>query len=93
MKKLAFLFIISLLFPISNALSETGYKYKKDVILQKNNREKLTSLGGDYAKDNWSVYYRGKKIEDASASSFKYLEDGYAKDNWNLFYRGKKTKD
>ncbi|MBQ1857077.1 MAG: DKNYY domain-containing protein, partial [Bacteroidales bacterium] len=35
-------------------------------------------------------YYKGKKIPDATAFSFKVLEKGYAKDSFNSYYRGKK---
>ncbi|MCS4227214.1 hypothetical protein KUH03_28305 [Sphingobacterium sp. E70] len=31
-------------------------------------------------------------MEDATASSFEYLEKGYAKDRWNQYYRGEKVK-
>ena len=38
------------------------------------------------------VYYRGLKVEGASASSFVDLGDGYGKDNWKVFYCGEEVK-
>ncbi|WP_304644685.1 DKNYY domain-containing protein [uncultured Duncaniella sp.] len=37
-----------------------------------------------------NVYFEGRKIQDASASSFAILHDGYAKDTWNTYYWGRK---
>ena len=48
---------------------------------------------GGYTKDSWSVYYRGRKVEGASASSFADLGGGYGKDNWKVFYEGREVKD
>ena len=45
-----------------------------------------------YSKDSWTVYYRGLKVEGASASSFVDLGDGYGKDNWKVFYCGEEVK-
>lgn len=50
-------------------------------------------MGGGYSKDNFDVYFRGRKIEDASASSFKYLGGGYGKDNWKVIYQGRVVED
>lgn len=36
------------------------------------------------------VYFDGREIEGASASSFSKLRDGYAKDTWNVYYCGVK---
>ena len=47
-------------------------------------------LRDGYAKDRWTVYYDGMKVEEASAGSFNCLKDGYAEDNWNTFYKGRK---
>lgn len=49
--------------------------------------------GGGYFKSNFDVFYDGRKIEDASASTFRELEDGYAKDAFNVYYRGRKVDD
>ena len=46
----------------------------------------------DYTKDSWSVYYRGRKVEGASVSSFADLGGGYGKDNWTVYYRGWKVE-
>ena len=48
-------------------------------------------LGGGYAKDSWSVYYRGRKVEGVSASSFEYLGGGYGKDPWKVVYQGREV--
>lgn len=47
---------------------------------------------GGYSKDNWTVYYQGRKVKGASASSFTDLGGGYGKDNWTVFYRGRKVE-
>ena len=49
-------------------------------------------LEGGYAKDSFSVYYRGEKVEGAMASSFKYTGNGYGQDHFNAYYKGKKLK-
>lgn len=46
-----------------------------------------------YVVDRWNVYYRGRKVEGASASSFKNLGGGYGKDAWSVFYGGVKIGD
>ena len=43
-----------------------------------------------YSKDSWTVYYRGLKVEGASASSFENIGKGYGKDAWSVYYRGEK---
>ena len=47
---------------------------------------------GAYSKDNWTVYYEGRKVKGASASSFTDLGGGYGKDAWTVFYRGRKVE-
>ena len=47
---------------------------------------------GTYTKDSWTVFYRGKPIPNASASSFENLGRGYGKDAWKVFYNGKAVK-
>ena len=44
-----------------------------------------------YSKDSWTVYYRGLKVEGASASSFVRLGGGYGKDKWKVFFHGRKV--
>ncbi len=39
------------------------------------------------------LFCRGEKVEDASASSFKYIGGGYGKDNWKVFYQGMVVKE
>ena len=57
-----------------------------------NDQQRFDPLGGDYAKDNFKVYYRGRELKDASVLSFEYLGGGYAKDNWRRYYKGRATK-
>ena len=45
-----------------------------------------------YVKDDWSVWYRGRKVEGAVASSFSDLGGGYGKDAWTVFYGGRKME-
>ncbi len=52
----------------------------------------ITPLNFGYAKDPWSVYFAGQKIEGASAMSFEVLSDGYAKDPWNVYFMGQKME-
>ncbi len=52
----------------------------------------IQPLAYGYAKDPWSVYFAGQKIEGASASNFQALHDGYAKDSWNVYYKGHKIE-
>ena len=49
------------------------------------------SRGRSYAKDAWNVYYRGWKVDGASASSFEDLGGGYGKDAWSVFFEGVKV--
>lgn len=49
-------------------------------------------MGGYQVMSN-SVLYNGRKIKDASASTFKILEDGYAKDAFEAYYLGNRIKD
>lgn len=43
-----------------------------------------------YYVGNDDVYFDGRVIEGASASSFSILRDGYAKDTWTVYYCGVK---
>ncbi|MCD8166390.1 MAG: DKNYY domain-containing protein [Bacteroides sp.] len=51
-------------------------------------QNKVTILGGGYAKDTWKVFYKGKVVKEASANSFTYLDGEYGKDTWKVFYKG-----
>ena len=53
---------------------------------------RVGSLGGGYGKDDWTVFFRGGKVREASASSFECLGGGYGKDAWNVFYMGRKLE-
>ena len=50
-------------------------------------------LGDGYAKDAFTVFYLGRKIDGASVTSFKLLGDGYAKDAFTVYFLGKKMDD
>lgn len=41
-----------------------------------------------YVVSRGVVYYNGREVEGAVASSFKNLGDGYAKDNFDVYYMG-----
>ena len=41
----------------------------------------------------FDVYFYGKKVSDASASSFSVDENGYAHDTFSTYYFGKKIGD
>ena len=47
---------------------------------------------GGYVQLNNTVLYQGRKLEGASAQSFRYLGKGYALDNWNVYFEGQKIK-
>ena len=47
-------------------------------------------LGGGYAKDAFTVFYCGEKVEGAMASTFKYTGEGYGQDTFDAYFRGKK---
>ena len=49
-------------------------------------------LKGEYAKDKYNVYFRGKKINDVDPTSYQQLSLSYAKDNKHVFYYGKPLK-
>ncbi len=55
-------------------------------------REENRERGG-YFKSTFDVFYNGRKIEDATPSSFQEIGGGYAKDAFNVYYRGKKVED
>ncbi len=53
----------------------------------------VTKIGaGDIPKTAGRYYYRGRKVEGASVSSFADLGGGYGKDNWTVYYRGWKVE-
>lgn len=52
-----------------------------------------TAFSDGYSKDNINVYYMGRKIEDATASSFHELDDGYAKDAFHVYFMGRNITD
>lgn len=50
------------------------------------------ALGDGYSKDDFNVYFNGRKIE-ALGMSFHRLGGGYGKDDFNVYYLGRKLKD
>lgn len=46
-----------------------------------------------YYKTTFRVYYDGKRVEDATAASFKELGGGYAKDAFRAYFYGERVKD
>ena len=50
-------------------------------------------MGFGYSKDAFDVYHNGKKMADASVSTFNVLTDGYAKDAFNAYFEGSKMAD
>ena len=46
-----------------------------------------------YYVTKFDVFFDGKKIKDASASTFKELGNGYAKDSFNVYYFGNTIPD
>lgn len=48
---------------------------------------------GGYYKTSFEVYFRGREISDAHASSFEILGDGYAKDSFHVYWRGEILDD
>ena len=45
-----------------------------------------------YLVSNDRVFFNGRRVDGATASSFAILKDGYAKDKWNVYYCGEKLK-
>ena len=37
-----------------------------------------------------TVFFQGRKVGGASASSFENIGKGYGKDAWSVYYRGEK---
>ena len=93
MKKLIALFILTLLYTHSADLLAIEHHSQESAKVKITCQRKITSLGGGYSKDDFSVYFRGEKLRGASASSFKYLGGGYGKDNWKVFYQGMVVKE
>ncbi|CAF3337386.1 unnamed protein product [Rotaria socialis] len=52
----------------------------------------MNNFGSGYSKDNFNVYFMGKKVPDTSVISFETVGRGYAKDNWSVYYRGEKMQ-
>lgn len=48
---------------------------------------------GDYYKTDFDVFYNGRKIEGAFASTFEILRDGYAKDAFHVYWKGNPVQD
>lgn len=48
---------------------------------------------GDYHKTAFDVFYNGRKIEGAFASTFEILKNGYAKDAFHVYWKGEVVQD
>lgn len=78
-------------------LRKSGYyKTSHDVLFNGKKIEGASAssfevLRGGYARDAFSIYFQGRKI-DASSSSFRYLGDGYAADAFDVYYFGQKIQ-
>ena len=46
-----------------------------------------------YTVGKYEVFYDGRPVKDASASTFDVLGDGYAKDRWTVYFEGIPVKD
>lgn len=46
-----------------------------------------------YVKDAWTVWFRGRAVEDASAQSFVDLGSGYGRDHWKVFFEGREIRE
>ena len=80
-----------------NPYYQEGYMVTSNAVLFNgkkisDNPRSFRDLGWGYGKDNFEVYYMGRKIEGAMNSSFKVLKDGYAEDSFETYYRGKVVK-
>lgn len=67
-----------------------------DIIYDRDDNEDYYNNGYEtsrYHKTNFDVFYNGKKLDDASPSTFKEIGRGYAKDAFNVYYRGNKVED
>ena len=60
-----------------------GQRHKHHGKIKRHRREK-------YIVTDFDVFYGGRKVEGASAMSFKVLGRGYAKDDFGAYYKGKK---
>lgn len=45
-------------------------------------------VGDGYFKSNFDVFYNGRKLEGASAGTFREIGAGYAKDSFRVYYCG-----
>ena len=50
------------------------------------------SYAPKYVVTNFDVMFDGRKVQGASANSFKDLHDGYGKDSFNVYYCGKRIQ-
>lgn len=49
--------------------------------------------GKKYVVTDFDVFYGKKKLDGASAMTFKVLGGGYAKDDFDVYYKGKKIEE
>lgn len=84
-----FVFTCLLAIVANNRLSDD----KRNMInVDRQARAFITILDGGYSKDSWNIYFGGRKLDGASANSFKSLGGGgYGKDNWNVYFQDRKV--
>ena len=76
---------------------ERGYEiigskvYFNGTVVSNASAHSFKDLGWGYAKDNYRVYYNGKKLTN-NPSRFKALSDGYAMDSFDVYYFGKEIE-
>lgn len=56
-------------------------------------RDRRSRRHSRYVVGTYEVFYDGRPLKDASASTFKVLRDGYAADAWHVYYDGMAVKD
>jgi hypothetical protein len=50
----------------------------------------LAAVGGGYAKDRFSAYYRGREIATAQAGTFRHEGGDTARDQLDVYIKGVK---
>ncbi len=63
---------------------------QRGVLMKRQYWQEIPNLHTGYSKDNYYVYFVGKRIDGASVTSFEALGNGYAKDSWNVYFAGQK---
>ena len=88
MKRFVLLLWVALAAFPAGALCLGNSRTAEDCVMQRRSERRHRG----YVKDDWTVWYQGRKVEGAVASSFADLGGGYGKDNWKVFYAGREVK-